>query len=414
MTGLVRTYLNPRLLAILCLGYSSGLPLALVGSTLQAWLTEAKVNLVHIGALSLLGAPYTFKFLWASVMDHYHFWWGGKRKGWILASQFALACSLFWLAHIDPSTRLGLMASVALAVAFLSASQDIAISAYQTVLLAPKERGLGAAYYIFTFRLAILCSGGLALVFADYLGWKLTYEIMASLICITMCFTCAAPCPVEEVSTSSNFIQTLSASWRNLFQKEKIGTILLFIIFYKFGDALALQLMTNFLLNGLGFTLTEVGAAYKTVSVIAVILGGFVGGAMLLRLDLYKALLVFGLAQTFSNLLFVVLAVMGKTFWFMSLSLFIENFCSGLSTAALLAFLMSLCDHRYTAGQFALLSAIASLGRVFLGPVAGWMVNHLGWVQFYGWSFILCFPGIFILLLLKDKVAHYAQATADI
>jgi PAT family beta-lactamase induction signal transducer AmpG len=176
---------------------------------------------------------------------------------------------------------------------------------------------------------------------------------------------------------------------------------------------LALSLMTNFLLHGLGFSLTEVGLAYKTVSFIATISGAFVGGLMLTRWSIYRALMIFGIAQAFSNLLFALLAMAGHQFTLMAFSIFVENFCSGLSTAALLAFLMSLCNQRYTASQYALLSAVASLGRVLLGPVASYLVMHVGWVQFYVWTFALCFPGIFFLFMLKNRVLTYAPATAD-
>ena len=155
------------------------------------------------------------------------------------------------------------------------------------------------------------------------------------------------------------------------------------------------------------------GLAYKMVSFIAMILGGFVGGIILTRWNIYRALLVFGIAQAFSNLTFAILAYAGKQFFLMTVAVFIENFCSGLSTAALLAFIMSLCNHRYTATQFALLSAVASLARVFLGPVAALMVENAGWIQFFIWSFVLCFPGIALLTLLKNEVLCHEHATAD-
>jgi MFS transporter, PAT family, beta-lactamase induction signal transducer AmpG len=405
--------INTRLLAILVLGFSSGLPLALTGSTLQAWVTEAHIDIVTIGALSLIGIPYTFKFLWAPLMDHVGFPHFGKRKGWILLMQAALIIALLVLAHLDPAYQTMRVGIVALAVAFFSASQDISINAYTTDVLTPKERGLGAAYTVFAYRIAVLISGGFALICADQVGWKITYEIMAFLLFLSMLATLLAPRPVEFVSLNQNLFQTTLAAIGDLLEREKIILLLLFIVFYKFGDALALQLMTNFLLHGLGFTLTQVGLAYKIVSFIAMILGGFVGGVILTRWTIYRALLLFGLAQAFSNLMFVILAMVGKHFMLMTVSIFIENFCSGLSTAALLTLMMSLCNHRYTASQFALLSAAASLGRVFLGPVAGLMVENLGWVQFYIWSFVLCFPGIIFLVLLKDKVLYHVQATAD-
>ncbi len=405
--------INNRLLAVLCLGFSSGLPLVLIGSTLQAWFTEAHINLVTIGALSLLGIPYTLKFLWAPIMDQYGLSRFGKRRGWIMATQLGLAVLLLGLAHMDPSTEVTAMAVVAFIIAFFSASQDIAVDAYRTDVLHSTERGLGAAYYIFAYRVALLLSGGLALVSADYLGWKITYEIMAVLILLSMLPAYFAPQVEEIVPASPNIFNTIRSSLTDLLSKERIVLLLLLIVFYKFGDALALSLMTNFLLHGLGFSLTEVGLAYKVVSFVATILGAFVGGLFLTRWTIFRALLWFGLAQAFSNLMFMLLAAVGKNFLLMATAIFVENFCSGLSTAALMAFLMSLCNHRYTASQYALLSAIASLGRVFLGPLAGWMVENIGWVQFYAWSFVLCFPGIIFLLLLKEKVSSYVAATAE-
>lgn len=396
--------INKALFAILCLGFTSGLPLALTSTTLQAWFTEAHIPLMTIGALSLLGLPYTLKFLWAPVMDHFSFPYLGKRRGWILLTQIGLVLSIFVIANMHPTTQATQMGIVALIIAFFSASQDISITAYQTDVLQEKERGLGVAYYIFAYRIALLLSSGLALVFADYFGFKLTYDVMAALMLGMMLATYAAPHPNEAASVGANVFQTTWAAILDFLQRDKIFYILLFIMFYKFGDALALSLITNFLLHGLGFSLTEVGLAFKVVGFVAIVLGAFVGGLFLTRLNIFHALLFFGLAQAFSNLMFVILAVTGKNFSLMTTTVFIESFCSGLSTAALLAFMMSLCNHRYTASQFALLSAFASLGRVFLGPVAALMVEHLGWAQFYSWSVVLCFPGILCLLMLKNEV----------
>ncbi|MBV9576067.1 MAG: MFS transporter [Gammaproteobacteria bacterium] len=405
---------NTRLLTILLLGFSSGLPITLIGSgsTLQAWFTKAQVGLASIGLLSLLGLPHALKFLWAPFMDYFALTSLGKRKSWILLTQFSLFIMLMLLANMDPALQAGKIGLVILLIAFFSASQDIAVDAYRTDILAVEERGLGAAYYVFAYRIATLCSGGLALVCADYFGWKVTYEIMAIVLFCAMLPTYLAPKPIEIIKPTSIF-HTITASFYDLLQREKLLILFLFILFYKLGDALALSLVTHFLLQGLGFSLTEVGLAYKAVSIIATILGSFIGGILLIRWNIYRSLLVFGLAQAFSNLTFALLAAAGKHFLLMTTCIFIENFCSGLSTIAFMAFLMSLCDRRYTAGQYALLSAIASCGRIFLGPLAALMVNHLGWVQFYIWSFILSFPGIFFLVLLKNRVLDYAPAIAD-
>lgn len=405
--------ISTRLLAILCLGFASGLPLALTGSTLQAWFTEAHVDIMTIGALSLLGIPYSLKFLWAPLMDHFSVPILGKRIGWILLGQLGVIFSLILLANMNPAYHAAQMGVVALTIAFFSASQDISITAYQTDILHENERGLGAAYYVFAYRIAGLISGGLALVCADYFGWKITYELMALFMLLCVLTTYFSPRAIEYAQTTSNVFQTMLAAIKDLFTRDKIVLILLFIVLYKMGDALALQLITNFLLRGLGFTLTEVGVAYKTVSVIGTILGVFLGGLILTRWNIYRALFLFGLTQAFSNLMFAILAMKGKVFSLMVLSVFIENFCTGMSTAALLAFMMSLCNHRYTASQFAVLSAVASVGRVFLGPLASFLVENIGWTEFFIATFVISFPGIICLMLLKDKVSINAHAAID-
>lgn len=410
-TSFAQLLINRRLTAILIFGFASGLPLALTGATLQAWFTQAHIDLKTIGALSLIGIPYTLKFLWAPLMDHPVFSAFGRRKSWILMTQALLVASLFWLSQLDPSTQAKSIGMVALLVAFFSASQDISINAYTTDVLRPEERGLGAAYTVLTYRFALLVSGGLALILADQVGFRLTYLFMTGLMALLMFSTYFAPSIKDSMLPSGSLYQMMKEGFSDLLQRDKIIIIFLFIMFYKFGDALALSLMTNFLLQGLGFSLTEIGVAYKLVSMVAMIVGGLVGGMILTRSSLYVALLYFGLAQAISNLMFAVLAYVGKSTGLMIISVFIENFCSGLSTAALLAFIMSICHRQYTASQFALFSAVASLGRVFLGPVAAMIVKELGWVQFYVWSFVLCVPGLLLLISLKNEVLTNAEAT---
>ncbi len=401
--------INKRLITVLFLGFSSGLPLALTGSTLQAWFTQAGVSLVTIGTLSLIGLPYVWKFLWAPLMDRFIPPWWGRRRGWIGITQIGLCITLFILASMNPAVSPLAIGILALVIAFLSASQDIAIDAYRADILLPEERGLGAACTIFAFRIAMLTSGGMALILADYLGWRVTYEIMAVLIGISTLATFFGPDTTKNIQPPKNFMAAVVEPFMDLLRRDGIWIVLLFVIFYKIGDALALSLMSNFLLKGLGFTLTEVGIAFKTFGLVATIVGAFIGGLLLTRMNLYWALLLFGLAQAFSNLMFMVLAYAGKDYWLMTSSIFIESFCSGMSTAALMAFLMSLCHQRYSATQYAVLSALSAIGRVFLGPVAAVMVVYLGWPIFYFWSFILCFPGIIMLCLIRNRVKFNAE-----
>lgn len=400
---------NSRILAMLCLGFSSGLPLALTGSTLQAWFTEVGVGIVSVGALSLVGMPYVWKFLWAPLMDRFAPPVGGRRKGWIFVMQFSLCVTLLLLATFNPQVQPALMGVIAVFIAILSASQDIAVDAYRAEVLIPEERGIGSAYFNFAYRAAMLVAGALALVVADRYGWRFTYQMMAVLMAVSALVTYWVPAAHETQKSPQDLVGTVTGAFQDLWQRDAVVLLLLFAVFYKIGDAFAATLMTNFLLKGLGFTLTQVGLVYKTVGFIAAIAGALTGGILMMRISLYRALFSFGFAQSFSILLFVVLAVVGKNMACLVVTLFVENFCSGMGTAAFMAFLMSLCHPRYTATQYACLSALAAVGRVFLGPVAGLVVLHCGWVSFYGWAFVASMPGLMILGLLRQKVSFNAK-----
>lgn len=400
--------MNSRILVTLILGFSSGLPLALTGSTLQAWFTQADVDLITIGALSFVGVPYVWKFLWAPMMDRFVPPWLGRRRGWILLTQLGLCLGLFVLANTQPHHSPKLIGLLALIIAFFSASQDVVVDAYRTDILRPEERGLGSACYIFAYRMAMLISGGLGLILAEHLGWQTLYQLMAGLIALSSIAAFFGP-EQKNITPPVSLVDAFYGPFVNLLQRNGIGIILLFVIFYKLGDAFALALMSNFLLKGLGFSLTDIGIAFKSVGLFATLAGAFAGGLFLTRIDLFKALLVFGIAQAFSNLMFMLLAYAGKNYWLMTTALFIENFCSGMGTAAFMAFLMSLCHPRFSAAQYALLSALSAVGRVSLGPAAALLVKHSGWINFYFWSFFLCFPGILLINLLRNRVRLDAQ-----
>jgi PAT family beta-lactamase induction signal transducer AmpG len=403
-------YIKDRsILAVFLLGFSSGLPLALTSSTLQAWFTEAGVDVLTIGILSLIGVPYVLKVFWAPLLDRFIPPLWGRRRGWILITQLGLCVTLFVLAQMNPAVKPGAIGILALVIAFLSASQDIAIDAYRTDILLPDERGLGAAAYIFSYRIAMLVSGALALVFADHFGWRVTYEIMAVLMGLSILSTYFSPEISDALQAPKTLTDAVFKAIINLFTRDRMIIILLFILLYKFGDAFALALMSNFLLKGVGFSLTTVGMTYKTFGLFATIAGGFTGGALLTRMNLFRALLLFGVLQAFSNLMFMLVAIAGKNYGIMAASIFIESFCSGMGTAAFVAFLMALCDHHYTATQFACLSGIAAIGRVFVGPFAGFMVLQVGWIHYFGWSFIFSFPGILLLFALRNRVQLNAE-----
>ena len=401
--------MNPRILSIAGLGFFSGLPLALTSSTLQAWFTNAGISLMNIGVLSLIGLPYALKFIWSPVLDKVTppFW--GRRRGWMGISQIVLCITLFFLAHLNPSSHANLMAQVALFIAFLSASQDIAIDAYRTDILLPHERSLGSALFIFTARISLFVSGGLALILADHMGWKMTYQWMAVIMCLSVIVTYFSP-NNDNIKPPNNFTDAVIEPSKDLLRRDSIFLILAFIVMYKIGDALALQLMSTFLLRGLGFSLTDVGIAYKTIGFIATILGTFVGASLIERLGLFRSLLFFGIGQAFTNLLFMLLAIVGKNYYVMITSLFVESFITGMASTALLVFVTSLCNQKYSATQFACLSALFSIGRIFLGPLAALMVFHLGWANFYASSVIVCLPAILLLVLMRTRINFNAEA----
>lgn len=386
------------------MGMSSGLPLALVGSTLQAWYTEAGVSVIAIGALSLVGQPYVYKFTWARLVDLYQLPGLGLRRGWILAMQLLLAVVFVAMAMLNPSSSPLLLGVLALIAASLSATQDIAVDAYRADLLPPAEYGVGAALYTTGYRLAMLFSGGVALVMAATMGWEVTYCVMALCMLVGAAVTFWAPRLNPLPREHLGLMALIVAPFKELMSRKNIGLLLLFVVFYKIGDAFALQLTTTFLLRGVGFTLIDVGMVYKTVGIVGTILGLILGGSLMTRMRLFTALWIFGIVQALSILFFVLLAWVGKSYTLMIITIFMEYFCSGLGTAAFLALLMGLCDHRYMATQFALLSALSAIGRVFVGPLAGVIVAYWGWVPYYSCGVVLAVPGLMLLWSVRESV----------
>ncbi len=394
-----------RLWVSLLMGMSSGLPLALVGSTLQAWYTEAGVDVITIGSLSLVGQPYVYKFVWARLVDLYQVPGLGLRRGWILSMQLLLAVIFAFMATLNPATSPWVLGSLALVAASLSATQDIAVDAYRADSLPPSEHGMGAALYTTGYRLAALFSGGFALVLAATMGWETTYLLMAVCMLIGAATTFLAPRLATPPKEKLGFLGLVIAPFKELMAREKMFFILLFVVFYKIGDAFALQLTTTFLLRGVGFSLVDVGLIYKTVGLIGTIVGLILGGTLMTRIRLYTALWSFGVLQAISIAFFILLAMVGKSYPVMMMTIFMEYFCSGLGTAAFLALLMGMCDHRYTATQFALLSGLAAVGRVFIGPLAGLVVAYWGWVPYYSCGIVLALPGLFLLWWIRDSVS---------
>lgn len=409
----LRIFSSRRIAAVLLLGFASGLPLALTAGTLQAWLAVESIDIKTIGLFTLVGQPYTYKFLWAPLMDRYTPPFLGRRRGWLILTQLALLGAIAFMGTVSPRESPWLLAAVAFGVAFLSSSQDIVFDAYRTDVLREAERGPGAAISVLGYRVAMLVSGGGALVLADqFLGWSAMYFLMAALMGIGIIATWFAPEPEDGPRAPKTLAGAISEPLKEFFSRQGAWVLLALIVLYKLGDAFAGSLTTAFLIQGPGFTATEVGAINKALGLAATIVGALIGGAWMVRLGLYRALLGFGLLQAVTNLGFMFLALVGKDYALMVTAVGAENLCGGMGTAAFVALLMSLCDKRFSATQYALLSALSAVGRVYVGPASGFLVSAIGWAPFFFLTFVIALPGIGLLWLMREQLAPAPQAQA--
>lgn len=395
---------HPELWRITVLAFASGLPLALSGGTLQAWLADVRIDIRTIGIFSLVGLPYTLKFLWAPLFDRYALLGLGRRRGGLVVTQVMLVLALLIMSMQDPSAGVVVLGLLALGLAFASASQDIVFDAYRTEVLEPPLRGLGAGLTNTGYRLAMLTSGALALVLAGSVGWATTYRIMAVLMAVGILVTLFSPEPVAPATAPHRLVDALWEPLQAFFSRPAAGAFLALIILYKFGDAFAATLSTAFLVQGVGFSVAEVGVVNKGVGIAAALFGAVVGGALMMRWGLWRALLVFGLMQALTNLLFAALALVGKSHGMLVVAVVGEQLFGGMGSAAFVALLMALCDVRYTATQYALFSAVAALARVFIGPPAGYLVAAWGWPVFFTITFLASLPALALIAHLGKSI----------
>ncbi len=407
----LEVFRSPRLAVILAVGFSSGLPLALTGSTLQAWLTVVGVDIRTIAWFSWIGIPYLLKFLWSPLLDRYVPPFLGRRRGWMLLTQFALVLGIVAMGTASPEDAIWVLGALALWVAFASASQDIVVDAYRTDLLPARERGMGAAVGVLGYRLAMLASGGLALILADQIGWRFMYFVMAALMGLGILVSLLAPEPAAPPDTPRSLADAVVAPLKEFFSRRGAVSLLLLVALYKFGDALAGTLTTAFLIRGVGFSPTDVGVINKGLGLASLLAGALLGGLLMANMKLYRALLFFGVLQAVSNLSFAVLAWAGKSYPLLVFTVAFENLASGMGTAAFVAFAMALCNHRFSATQYALLSALASLGRILFGPATGELVALMDWANFFILTFFAALPGLVLVWLLREEIAVAENAS---
>jgi MFS transporter, PAT family, beta-lactamase induction signal transducer AmpG len=400
---------NRRVAAALTLGFASGLPFALSQGTLQGWLAETGLNIKTIGWFTLVGLPYNLKFLWAPFLDRFVPPFLGRRRGWIVLLQALVALIIAALGLQAPGDAIYVVAVLSLMLAFLSASQDVVIDAYRTDSLRPEERGIGSTAVQIGWRVAFYVSGALAMVLSGVIGWRATYLTMAAIMGATTLLTWAAPEPEVRVQAPRTLQEAVVAPIREFFGRPGVAAVLLLVVLYKLGDAAALSLSTAFLIKGVGFTAAQVGAVAKTTSITATIIGTVLGGLAFARLGLYRSLFVFGVLQAATNLLYSLLAVKGHDLTFMVLAVGIDNLAGSMAATIFGAFVMALCDPRFSAFQFALLSALAALSRTFVGPVSAVLVAQVGWPLFFVICFLTGAPGLFLLWRMRRRVEALDQ-----
>lgn len=394
--GWLSVFARPKMAVILALGFSSGLPLFLTSKTLQAWLTVAQVDLTTIGLFSLVSLPYSLKFLWSPLLDRYMPPLLGRRRGWIALAQIALGVAVAGMAAQDPRRAVYVFAANALLIAFLSASQDIAVDAYRADVLEESEMGAGAAVYVLGYRVALLVTGSLALVLADRMSWPMVYLCLGLLMLLSVGATLAAPEPPQS-RPPETMTQAVVEPFRDFFARWGVrgALILFFITLYRFGDSLLGNMATPFLLKS-GFSQTDVGAIQGGLGLGATIVGALAGGAVLSRIGIHRSLWVFGGLQAASNLMYWLLAL-SPAYGLMVVSIVVENLCGGLATAGFVAFLMSLCSRRFSATQYALLTSLMAVSRDVLVAPAGRLAESLGWPGFFLLTLGAALPGLALL-----------------
>jgi len=397
-------------MAVLLMSFASGLPFNLIGSgfAFQAWLASAGVDLKSIGFYSLVGLPYIFKFLWAPLLDRYLPPLLGRRRGWIVVFQACLAVAIGVMGFSSPTQAPYYLAAIALLVVFLSASQDIVIDAYRVDTIPPSERGMVAALTTFGYRTASVLASTVLVLIAAHTSWHAAFLFIAVIMAATMLSTFWAPEPLRPGQPPKTLADAVWHPLSNLISQKGAWGFLLLVLLYKAGDAFALSLYSAFMIKGVGFSLDELSIAGKANMTISTITGVTLGGWIYMRWGMFRSLLVFGIGQSLTNLLYTVLALSGKKLWLMALATTLDTGVGGMGQAAFIGFLMSLCNSNFSATQYALLSAMASLPRVTTGAIAGTLVSVIGWPKFFVVTCLTAVPGLILLVILRRPLQELA------
>jgi PAT family beta-lactamase induction signal transducer AmpG len=392
-----------KMLAIMLLGAASGFPNQLTESALQAWLKDSGVSLTTIGVMSYVALPYLLKFLWAPFIDRYPLPLLGRRRGWIFAMQILLAVAIALFALQDPVKSLTPIAICAVAIVFFSATQDIGIDAYRTDVSTPAERGPAAAVTNLGYRTVSWLAAAFALLVAEHFGWRPAFLILAGVMTLFCLATWYSPEPAHAPEPPRSLRESVLTPLRALLAGPGITALLVVVLLFKIGDAFAMKLFTPFMLD-VGFSKQELALVVKPLFTAGAIAGAILGGILMVRLGLIRSMLIFGVSQAVTNLLYCALAAAGKSYPLMVVAVLVEHVAAAMGNIALVALIMALCDVRYSAFQYALLSSIALLPRYALGYPAGWMADHAGWYAYYVVSFVVALPGLAIVWVKRSEI----------
>jgi PAT family beta-lactamase induction signal transducer AmpG len=380
-----------RMLVAFMMGFSCGLPLLLTISLLQAWMKQEEVD------LTVIGMPYTLKFLWAPFLDRFTLPFLGRRRGWLLVAQFSLILSISGLGFTNPGQNPLITAFAAFLVTFFSATQDIVVDAYRREDLTDEELGLGSSLYVNGYRIGMLLASGGGLILADHMSFPFVYLIMAACILPGVFTTLLAPEPKLKAGAPQTMREAVFDPLVDYFSRNGAFWILAFIIFYKIGDTMASAMTTPFYLD-IGFSKTEIGAVVKLFGFWATIAGSLLGGISMLWLKINRSLWVFGFLQAISTACFAVLARIGHHVPALAAVIAFENLSAGMGTAAYIAFMASITNKKFTATQYALLTSLMGIPRVLASAPTGFLAKNAGWENFFIVCTLIAIPGMLILL----------------
>jgi PAT family beta-lactamase induction signal transducer AmpG len=403
---------SKRVWLLVALGFASGLPLLLSGQTLAAWMTNRGISVKTIGLFALVSLPYNLKFIWAPFLDRYSLPFLGRRRGWIVVLQVALGVAIFAMSGVDPTGAPARMATLAVLVAFLSASQDVVSDAYRADILPPEERASGSATFLTGYRVAMLVAGAAAFILSDHLPWPRVYQLMAViLVVVGVPTTLFAPEPARGAPPRT-LAAALIRPFASFFSRRGAAVALTFVLLYKFGEYVSDAMSVTFLIRT-GFSNTDIGTIRKFVGFAGTVLGVMLGGGLVVKLGMKRALLIFGILEALTNGGYLAMAIVGKSYPLLITVVGGDTFCRGLAAAAMSAYILSICESAYSATQMALLSSASSLvGRLLSAP-SGYLVAHFGWASFFASTIVMAAPALALLPWLPLDIQPRASAKAQ-